>query len=49
MVDSDSMGPGLQLVGGRFSSSFKGSYHDSSNFAECPYFTKFKWPYFRTA
>jgi len=29
--------------------SFYESYHESSNFAECRYFTKFKWPYFGTA
>jgi len=32
-----------------FGISFQESYHGSSNFAECRYFTKFKWPYFGTA
>jgi len=32
-----------------FRISFHESYHESSNFAECRYFTKFKWPYFGTA
>ena len=41
------MGPVLQLVGFRI--SFYESYHESSNFAECRYCTKFKWPYFATA
>jgi len=26
--------------------SFPESYHESSNFALCPYFTIFQWPYF---
>jgi len=26
--------------------SFRESYHESSNFALCPYFTIFQWPYF---
>jgi len=43
------MGPGLQLVGARFFNFLLGSYHKSSNFADCWYFTKFKWPYFRSA
>jgi len=29
--------------------SFQESYHKSSDFAECRYFTKFKWPYFGSA
>jgi len=29
--------------------SFSESYHVSSNFAKCRYYTNFKWPYFRTA
>jgi len=29
-----------------FSNFLHESYHESSNFAECRYFTKFKWPYF---
>jgi len=28
---------------------FLESYHDIANFAECRYFTKFKWPYLSTA
>jgi len=32
-----------------FRISFWESYHESSNFAECRYFTKFKWPYFGSA
>jgi len=32
-----------------FRISFYESYHDSSNFPECRYFTKFKWPYFGSA
>jgi len=32
-----------------FRISFYENYHDSSNFAECRHFTKFKWPYFGTA
>jgi len=32
-----------------FRISFWEIYHVSSNFAECQYFTKFKWPYFHTA
>ena len=47
MVVSDSMGPGLQLVGARFLNFLQKSYHESSYFAECRYFTKFKWPHFR--
>ena len=31
-----------------FRISFQESYHESSNFAECRYFTKLKWPYFGT-
>ena len=46
MADGDSMGPGLQLV--VWISSWE-SYHESSNFADCRYFTKFKWPYFGSA
>ena len=51
MVDSHSMwsDTDLQLVGARFRISFYESYHESSNFAECRYFRKFKWPYFATA
>jgi len=32
-----------------FRISFQESYHESSNFVECRYFTKFKWPYFGSA
>jgi len=32
-----------------FRISFKESYHVSSNFVECRYYTNFKWPCFRTA
>jgi len=32
-----------------FQISFKESYHESSNFAKCRYFTKLKWPYFGSA
>jgi len=28
---------------------FQESYHESSNFAECRYFTTFKWPYLGSA
>jgi len=49
MVDSDIMGPGLQLVGAQFSNFFSERYHESSNFAECRYFITFKQPYFRSA
>ena len=54
MVGSDSMGAGLQLVRARFSNFLLGNRRadrdaDSSNFPECRYFTKFKWPYFGTA
>jgi len=76
MVDSDSMGPSLQLViiiiiiiihsflyrhkvvtseavetrsEPNFRIPLSESYHLSSNFAECRYYTNFKWPYFRTA
>jgi len=28
---------------------FLESYHVSSNFTKCQYYTNFKWPYFRTA
>jgi len=51
-VVDDSMGPGqagLQPVKSDFRISFQESYHESSNFAECRYFTKFKWPYFGIA
>jgi len=40
MTDDDSMGSGVQLFGARFLN------YESSNFAECRYFTTFKWPYF---
>ena len=49
MVGGHSMGPGLQLFGPDFLISSYKSYHESSNFALCPYFTKFKWPHFGTA
>jgi len=32
-----------------FRISFQEGYHERSYFAECRYFTKFKWPYFSTA
>jgi len=46
MVDGHSMGPGLQLVGARFLNFHPGCYHESSNFVQYRYLTKFKWPYF---
>jgi len=49
MLDIDSMGPDIQPFESDFRISFQESYHKSSNFPECRYFTKFKWPYFRTA
>jgi len=49
MVDGDSMGPVLELVGARFCNFLSGSYHASSNVAECRYHTDFKWPHSRTA
>jgi len=49
MVGGDSMGPDLQLVEPNFGISFYKSYHGSSNFAQCRYFTIFKWPYFSSA
>jgi len=32
-----------------FRISFYENYHESSNFAQCRYFTTFKWPYFCSA
>jgi len=49
MVGNDSMGPGLHLVGAQFSSFLLRQLSVSSNFAECQYYTNFKWPYFRIA
>jgi len=42
MVGSDSMGPVVHRVGARFLNFLLGSYHMSSNFAECRYFTTCK-------
>jgi len=41
-------GPGKRAVK-RLLLLFQESYHDSSNFTECPYFTTFEWPYFGSA
>ena len=49
MVDGDSMGSGLQLVGARFTNFLLGKLSQEFKFAECRYFTKFKWPYFGSA
>jgi len=49
MVGYDSMGLVYSLSEPDFAFSFQESYHVSSNFVECRYFTKFKWPYFRAA
>jgi len=49
MVDVDSMGPGLQLVGARFSNFLLGKLSKLSREFRLRYFTKFKWPYFATA
>jgi len=49
MVGGDSMGPGIQLIGARFLNFIYESYNESSNFAACRYFTKYKWPYFGSA
>jgi len=49
MVDRDSTGPSLQLIGARFWNFLLESHHVSSSFAECRYYTNFKWPYFCTA
>jgi len=49
MVGYDSMDLVYSITKPDFPFSFQESYHVSSNFAECRYFTKFKWPYFRTA
>jgi len=43
------MGPGLQLVGARFTNFLLGKLSQEFKFAECRYFTKFKWPYFDSA
>jgi len=45
MVDVDSMGPGLQLVGARFSNFLPGKVSLEFKFTECRYFTTFKWPH----
>jgi len=49
MVGSDSMDLIYSLLELDFRISFYESYHESSNFVECRYFTKFKWPYFGSA
>jgi len=49
MVSSDSIRPCLQVSEPDFRTAFQESYHDSSNFAESRYFTKFKLPYFGSA
>ena len=49
MVDSDSTHLVYNLSEPDFRLSFYESYHESSNFAECRYFTTFKRPYFRIA
>jgi len=48
IIVGDSM-LGYSLSEPDFWISFWESYHESSNFALCPYFTTFKWPYFGTA
>ena len=48
MVDYDTMGRSLQPVRVIFFYFFfSESYHVISNFAECPYYSMFKGPYFR--
>jgi len=49
MVGGHSMGPGLQLVGARFSNFLLGKPSRELNFALGPYFMKSKWPHFGTA
>ena len=49
MVGGDSMGPGLQLVGARFSNFLLRKLSREFKLVECRYFTKFKWPYFGSA
>jgi len=48
MVDHDSTGPSPQLVRAPFSNFLLRKLSQSSNFAECRYYTNFKWSYFHT-
>jgi len=49
MVDGDSMGPVLQLVGALFSNFLLDKLSREFKLRGRRYFTKFKWPYFGTA
>jgi len=49
MIGGDSMGPDLQRVGARFSNFLLGKLSRQFKVPQCRYFTKFKWPHFRTA
>ena len=49
MVDIDSMGPEVQLIGARFSNFLLQKLSREFKLREYRYFTLFKWPYFATA